>query len=299
MNKQQLLSIAKKTVYERREKAVADYERTLAQLRAHVDFADCETKLKAAQVEYALHNDAASRKEVEKYSALRLKLLKKYRVSEDDLRPKYYCTKCGDTGYVLGKTCTCLQEEMRKAIISQSTALNKSFTFENSKETDKHNVAVYKKAKEVCANGTLKNILLTGTTGTGKTYLLCACANYCAELGKTVLLVTAYGLNSMFLTGHVSNIETKNAVMENLTDVDVLIVDDLGTENVYKNVTAEYLFALLNERISCGKQTFFSTNLTLSDIRERYDERLFSRIVNQEITFVAKLEGADKRLIKQ
>ena len=84
--------------------------------------------------------------------------------------------------------------------------------------------------------------------------------------------------------------------MDNLTEVDVLAIDDMGTEQVYKNVTAEYTFQLLNERIARKKQTFISTNLSLADIRERYDERLFSRMIDQNLTFVAKLEGNDKRV---
>ena len=84
--------------------------------------------------------------------------------------------------------------------------------------------------------------------------------------------------------------------MENILDVDVLFVDDLGTENVYRNVTAEYLFVVINERIARGKQTFISTNLSLADIRTAYDERIFSRLVDKNVTFLAQLVGDDKRI---
>ena len=84
--------------------------------------------------------------------------------------------------------------------------------------------------------------------------------------------------------------------MENLLDVDVLFIDDLGTENIYRNVTAEYLFVVVNERIARGKQTFISTNLTLDAIRGRYDQRIFSRLMNKDLTFVYQLVGEDKRI---
>ena len=83
--------------------------------------------------------------------------------------------------------------------------------------------------------------------------------------------------------------------MENLLDVDALFIDDLGTENIYRNVTAEYLFVVINERIARGKQTFISTNLTLDSIRWRYDQRIFSRLMNKDLTFVYQLVGEDKR----
>ncbi len=67
---------------------------------------------------------------------------------------------------------------------------------------------------------------------------------------------------------------------------------------MYKNVTAEYLFVVINERIAKNKQTIISTNLSLADLRDRYDERLFSRLVDQSVTFVAQLTGKDKRIVK-
>ena len=141
-------------------------------------------------------------------------------------------------------------------------------------------------------------MLLTGKTGSGKTYLLTACANLCADNNRSVLLLTAYTLGGMFLDAHLSDHATNQAIMDSLVDVDVLLIDDLGTENIYKNVTAEYLFSMLNERIARKKQTFVSTNLSLTDIRERYDERIFSRLVDQSTAFVAELTGNDKRIKK-
>ena len=110
--------------------------------------------------------------------------------------------------------------------------------------------------------------------------------------------MTAYALNETFLEAHLSDYAVSQAILEAITDADALIIDDLGAEIVYKNVTAEYLFAVLNERIARRKQTFISTNLTLADIRDRYDERIFSRLVDQSSTVVAQLTGADKRLVK-
>ena len=218
-------------------------------------------------------------------------------LTENDLRPHYACAKCNDTGYVNGAICSCLNDEIRRLIIAESNVTNADYTFANSTETNAHNRAAYKKAQEVCLSGN-GNILLTGKTGAGKTFLLTACANLCAEQNKSVLLLTAYTLNGMFLDAHLSDLATHQAVMDSLVDVDVLLIDDLGTENVYKNVTAEYFFSVLNERIARKKQTFISTNLNLNEIRERYDERIFSRLVDQSSTFVAELVGADKRIKK-
>lgn len=298
MNKQQMLILAKRRIEQNRTEAVDRCEKNLATLRMHDDWNSCERSLKTAQVQWILKRDQSAEQTVQRQKAQRQELLKKYGFSEKDLVPNYSCKMCSDTGYVDGQPCQCLQSEIRKLLVAESNVADHTMTFANSKETNKHNLAVHKKAIEVCKNGKLKNVLLTGGTGTGKTYLLSACINLCAEEGKSVLFTTAYNLNSLFLECHLSDVATKRAILDNLTDVDVLAIDDLGTENVYKNVTAEYLFALVNERLTRGKQTFFSTNLSLSDVRERYDERIFSRLVDQDSTFIAMLEGNDKRLQK-
>lgn len=297
MNKDKLVTLAKRRIDLRRFLAEEACEKTLTRLRASSDWLTCERNLKLAQVEFVMSDGAdksAAKERVEKYEKQRKDLLKAFGVSDVDLQPQYCCKDCGDTGYVANQPCHCLSKEIHTIIVENSDVGNTSFTFENSAETDKHNLAVYKKA--ACAVTDGQNILLTGNTGSGKTYLLCACANLAVEQNKSTLFLTAFSLNSMFLDCHLSNVATKQAILKSLTDVDVLAIDDLGTETVQKNVTAEYLYSILNERIHRKKQTFFSTNLTLADIRDRYDERIFSRLVDQKVTFVAELKGNDKRL---
>ena len=297
MNKQQLLQQAKRVIDERRFAAEDKAERTLSSLRNNADFTSIESQLRQAQVNFAMGNGDSQKlhSEIKQLQAKQSALLKKLGLSQNALAPQYHCHKCADTGYADGKQCSCLQEEIRKLIVADSNVINKSYTFDNAKETSKHNLAVYKKAREACLDGKT-NMLLTGNTGSGKTYLLTACANLCMEHNLSVLFVTAYSLNSSFLEAHLDDFESRQATLDNLIDVDMLSIDDLGTETVYKNVTAEYFFAVINERIARGKQTFISTNLTLANIRERYDERIFSRLVDQNTTFVAQLTGEDKRL---
>lgn len=300
MNRQQLLTAAKRTLDERRLSAQEKCDRLLDKLRQDDRWNEIEHNLRKAEVDYVMSGDTSrkqAKKQMEHCIALRDEYLKKHNLSSKDLLPHYTCAKCGDTGYINGAICSCLNDEVRKLIFAESNITNANCTFASSKETNAHNRAVYKKAQKVCQEGK-QNMLLTGNTGTGKTYLLTACANLCAEHNYSVLLLTAYNLNAMFLDAHLSDLATHQSILDSLVDVDVLLIDDLGTENVYKNVTAEYFFSVLNERIARKKQTFISTNLTLNDIRERYDERIFSRLVDQSTTFVAELTGSDKRLKK-
>lgn len=285
-----------RVIYSRRQSAMEKHEAIAAELRKHADFRTCENNLKKAEIDVAIYGKEEQQETVDKYRCMRAQLLEKYGYTEKDLQPHYHCEICGDTGYVGSETCVCLREEIRKQILQEGNVERNERTFENSAETNKHNLAVYKKAAEICEKNTLRNMLLLGKNGTGKTYLLSACANLCAKLGKSVVFQTAYNLNSLFLECRLGDISTGKTIMDNLVDVDVLIIDDLGTEVVYNNVTAPYLFALLNERITSAKQTFISSNLSLRQIENRYDSRIFSRLLDKTISFVAQLEGTDKRI---
>lgn len=69
--------------------------------------------------------------------------------------------------------------------------------------------------------------------------------------------------------------EEKLQYLEPLIDCDLLIIDDLGTEPLYRNVSGEYLYTIINERKITKKHTLISTNLSLDDILNRYGERIF------------------------
>lgn len=290
MNRQQLIKLAQRQVEERRFKAEEICNEKLSMLRKDSEYKACESNLRLAQI----NGDKAK---IDSYKNKLLQILKAHDMTEADTVPRYHCAHCHDVGYINGAICSCLEQEICKLITAESNVINAEFTFDNSTETDKHNLAVYKKAQAIC-NQKHGNLLLTGNTGSGKSYLLSACVNEVIKQNRSVLFTTAYTLNSMFLDAHLSDYQTSQSILDTLTDVDMLAIDDLSTEIPYKNVTAEYLFAVVNERIARKKQTMVSTNLTLADIRDRYDERLFSRLVDTSITTIAQLEGADKRLKK-
>ena len=81
-----------------------------------------------------------------------------------------------------------------------------------------------------------------------------------------------------------------------LYNYDLVIVDDLGTEVLSSFVTSQ-LFTLLNEREMRRKSTIISTNLNLSELRDRYSDRVFSRVSKN--FQLCKLSGPDVRMCQK
>ena len=97
---------------------------------------------------------------------------------------------------------------------------------------------------------------------------------------------------------HCAKLEEKDEILNNYINCDILCIDDLGTENILKNVTCEYLFLIINERLIRNKATIITTNLNLTQIIDVYDERIYSRLKDKQSSIVVNLTGDDIRTMK-
>jgi DNA replication protein DnaC len=90
--------------------------------------------------------------------------------------------------------------------------------------------------------------------------------------------------------------EAVSGISDDICNCDLLIIDDLGTELTNSFVSSQ-LFSCLNNRHLRKKSTIINTNLSLGELRDRYSDRIFSRITsNYE---VCKLTGRDIRMQKK
>lgn len=102
------------------------------------------------------------------------------------------------------------------------------------------------------------------------------------QSGKTVLYQTAPVLLESVIDYKMSKQkELMDNIYQNVLNVDLLIIDDLGTESLNSMKLSE-LFTILNTRILNLNQkvtkTIISTNLNIKDIFNIYEERIGSRI---------------------
>ena len=233
--------------------------------------------------------------------------LKKHNISKDNMKPIYTCNKCNDTGFVNNKRCECFNKLLNESLLALS-GLNKKLP--NFKNID---FSVYnKKTVDIVQNivkimqdivnkypHLSKNMLnIFGKVGVGKTYLTECFVDYSIKNNLYTVYTTAYNLNQDMLNYHLAPINQKSDILDKYINCDILCIDDLGTENILKNVTVEYLYVILNERSQKGKFTLITTNLMPQQIMDTYDERIFSRLINKEKNIIINLEGDDLRLKK-
>lgn len=238
------------------------------------------------------------------------KVLAKLNISRSDFEPKYDCNICKDSGRVDGGYCQCFNNLLIKELFSASgLSESKLASFEDFDESiaiDKEHRSTLKKLKDIFISFAEKfphskyqNIIVSGKTGVGKTFALECVTTEIMKKGHSACFVTAFGMNNQFLRYHTTFDSSKHLQLDILLEPELLVIDDLGTEPVLRNVTQEYLYLVLSERMLKNKTTLISTNHTPAEIQARYGERIFSRLYNKDKSLNIQIQGSDLRLTKK
>lgn len=256
-----------------------------------------------AKKEFLNQPTLEDKKALKEYSLQMDKILNRINIKKDDLLPKYSCKKCQDTGMINDNFCECFYNRLNTEIINNlGIKVDKSHTFENAdfKLFDKPEEIknVYKKLQSWCENlenSKYKNLLLSGPTGVGKTYLVESICNNLISKNFVINYYTAFALNDLFLKYRSSFSENRAGILDGVLQCDVLIIDDLGSEPNMKN-NEEYFYSVFNERLANNKNTIITTNLGLEQLFNRYGERTFSRLCNKSNSVLIKIDNSDLRL---
>lgn len=222
-----------------------------------------------------------------------------------DLERHYDCNICKDSGRVGDKLCKCAMPEYIN-ILRKDSGINSvaKFTFKDNKVNEKNCKqgaslsGIYNVLEKFCTkfpNNKIKAFTFSGTVGSGKTCLLSAVANALIEKGHFVYYLSAGELNDIFLEYHLANLSDKARVFEPLLEADALIIDDLGTESIRKDVTVNYFYKLVEERMAKDKAIMITTNLSLDALRDRYSARTISRLTAKGKGVFGEFGGDDLR----
>lgn len=178
-----------------------------------------------------------------------------------------------------------------------------AYTFDNYKgEKDKSYIIAknYVKEYEQMKKENI-GLLFCGTVGSGKTYLACCIANALIEeyMIRVKIRNFAQIINDLQKSGFDLD---KNEYIESLTNVSVLILDDLGIERD-TSYAKEQVYNIVNSRYLKQKPTIFTTNLPYEKIQNSDDgveyERIYSRIIEMCIPIKVMGEDFRKRLQKE
>lgn len=242
-------------------------------------------------------------------------LLRQHGYPENYLEPVYRCARCKDTGYVgepVKDMCDCLRTAFNGRLYQQVGLGEKaSQTFETfdlnvfpdekiegQPFTQRQLMDMLRQQCQQWANSYPKaetsDLLLMGPSGLGKTFLMHAMAKRLLDRGFNVLMMSAYRFLDIARKAYFSG---QMGELDGLMEADVLFLDDLGSEPLMENITIVQLFNLINERQTAGRATVISTNLNLRELRERYTERVASRLTDKRQCTQMVFMGRDIRRI--
>ena len=244
--------------------------------------------------------------EIAALSAEKKKLLVGNGYPEDYLEVKYDCRDCKDTGYIGSDKCRCLKQRIINELYQQSSIMRmldkenfNSFSLEIFDENVQSEMKIVYEASrefvETFANA-YRNMLFLGHVGSGKTFMSNCIAKALLDKGYSVLYFSALSLFDTLakqVFNKTDNEAENSDIIRNIVNADLLIIDDLGTENPNSFVKS-HLFLILNERHLRRHSTIISTNLSLQSLQNEYTERITSRLIGGYDIY--KFNNSDLRL---
>lgn len=145
----------------------------------------------------------------------------------------------------------------------------KTSSYKNLYKDDKNRLPIIKYFKEFTdnylSNTETKGIYLTGSFGSGKTYMISALFNELAKKGvKGIIVHYPEFLRSLKASFGLSYDERYDEIKK----APILLLDDIGAESVTEWNRDEILLPILEYRMNENLPTFFTSNLTLEELEE-------------------------------
>lgn len=240
--------------------------------------------------------------------ARKYELLVSFGYPQDYLEIHYSCPHCKDTGYIGINKCSCYTKKLIQLhyIHSDLRDMLKKNNFDNfnmelfpSKKVGDEQKSPQKNMQNILKNSfdfiknfssSSENLLFYGNSGTGKTFLSHCIAKELLDKGYMIVYRTA---ESLIQDLRKIKLEHDLDLEDVLVNCDLLIIDDLGTEQISVFSKAEF-FNLLNRKLLKNKKMIISTNYTLEELSKNYSERITSRLFGNFTLY--KFFGEDIRV---
>lgn len=266
---------------------------------------------------------------------------KDYKLKEDEYITEDYqvmCKKCNTrrfyqhNDFIVYGRCECMIEEARRKEqefkeleakrikmerlkkLKGASLLGERYKNARFENLDLNRPADFLKAVERCKTYCQKwddikrlgqGIYLYGDVGTGKSLLTACIGNTLLDKLVPVLFTNFFEIaKEIKRTWSFSNNDTESDFIDRLTNVDLLIIDDIGTEIVVKNGEKTWLqdkiYDVINSRYVNQMPTIFSSNESLTELVEKCGlmKKTVDRIASMSNAKI-KLQGSSYRLTEQ
>lgn len=241
-------------------------------------------------------------------------------ISPKVLGQLYLCDHCQDSGWI-GKTmCSCLRKHCIQAQLEELGPLLRGNQHHfaqfdlNYYSRDpwagaptspyENMVLIHQIAYNYAENfgkSNFRNLFFYGAIGLGKTFLSACIARAVAEQGFSVSYGTANAITQnydtkQFLKKDAEEYARATLELNNCLQSDLLILDDLGTENG-SPAKDSGLYELINSRLLRNQCSIISTNLAMEELNKRYSPQIMSRIDGEYTS--CSFFGEDVRKLKK
>ncbi len=266
--------------------------------------------------------------EIDSLRREKAELLADFGYPADYLEMTFECPQCKDSGFIQGKDgsekCSCYKQQLINILYRESNlqlSRNENFSsfdpnlFPDITDESRYGIKTSPREnilgiRERCLqfidridSPAEKNLFFSGPAGVGKTFMSNCIALEVMNKGYTVLYQTApvlFNTINQFRMKSSRDDEFEDMSYRSIFDVDLLIVDDLGTEPPSAARYAE-LLNILNTRhsnnLSRPCKLIISSNLGIKNLYEYYTERVASRVVGNFDMY--RFAGEDIRTVKK
>ncbi|KAF1025825.1 MAG: DNA replication protein DnaC [Acinetobacter bereziniae] len=144
--------------------------------------------------------------------------------------------------------------------------------------------------------GVIRNLIMVGRTGTGKTHLSSAVALNVLDKRKSARYITSEDMANEIANAWKRTDDSEANAIYRFTDYDLLILDEYGLHDRHEN-RLQLVHKVLYSRYDEGKATMLISNFTLDELKKDLGDRLWSRFQHDGLTLV-ECNWGDQRMMQ-
>ena len=178
--------------------------------------------------------------------------------------------------------------------------LHQECTFDNYQAINTEQQKALHKAKKYAEEfgQSFGGFIFSGNPGTGKNHLASAIGNHIIQNGKSILIATLPDLMMKVRDTYQKDAKTtESKLIDDLCEVDLLVLDDVGVQRENKNEEL-IIFQVVDRRLANKKPVGVLTNLKFDELGRVLGERVIDRLRMGSPTVINFTWGSYRKQVK-